>query len=198
MDYKGYNFEAWEIGGTLTSSQYERVIDILEEFKPKRICELGAGQSTIIFEKYIEKSKSDFFSIEHDENYSSSNSVMFQLVENTNITIGNNTYENTNKYDGFENWLIKQDKFDFVLIDGPYGYNANYDYTRIQLLSFIILDKISDKSVVICHDTERINMKSTLSEFEKYLLDKGFKYIKDIMKGDINGARELTIYNISL
>jgi 16S rRNA G966 N2-methylase RsmD len=198
MDYKGYNFEAWEIGGTLTSSQYERVIDILEEFKPKRICELGAGQSTIIFEKYIEKSKSDFFSIEHDENYSGSNSVMFQLVECTNITIGNNTYENTNKYDGFENWLIKQDKFDFVLIDGPYGYNANYDYTRIQLLSFIILDKISDKSVVICHDTERINMKSTLSEFEKYLLGKGFKYTKDIMKGDINGARELTIYNISL
>ena len=196
MNYKGYDFNAWGIGGTLTSGQYEKVIDVLEEFKPKRICELGAGQSTLIFEKYIKDRRSDFFSIEHDNRYKRNNSVMFNLIENTNITIGNNLYLNTNKYDGFEKWLINQDKFDFVLIDGPYGFNESYRYTRIQLLSFILLDKISDKSVVICHDTERVNMRATLSEFEKYLFDKGFKYSKEVINGDFNGARELTMYNI--
>jgi hypothetical protein len=39
----------------MTPKQYEIMIDLLEETKPKRICELGSGQSTEIFEEYQNK-----------------------------------------------------------------------------------------------------------------------------------------------
>jgi hypothetical protein len=56
----------------------------------------------------------------------------------------------------------------------------NYTYSRVQLLSFIILDKIADNSIVIFHDSERINAKKTLDEFECLLGEKGYVYTKSI------------------
>lgn len=38
--------------GMMTRCQYEKLIDMLDEIRPMRICELGSGQSTEIFEKY--------------------------------------------------------------------------------------------------------------------------------------------------
>ena len=92
---------------------------------------------------------------------------MFNLVENTSINIGKEFYSNINKYDGLENWLSNQDKFDFVLIDGPFGYGfrENYDYGRVQLLIFVALDKLQDNAIILVHDTERINMQRTLTKF---------------------------------
>ena len=53
--YKSYDFQVNEIGGTMLEDEYNKMIDILEAFKPHRICELGSGQSTQIFEKYSSK-----------------------------------------------------------------------------------------------------------------------------------------------
>lgn len=198
MTYKGYEFEAWKIGGTLTEYEYHKMIDILEKCSPKRICELGSGQSTLIFEKYCEKYNNVVFnSIEHDETYKRKNSIIFPLIENTEINVNGHVYGDCNKYDGFEEWLKQQNKFDFILIDGPYGYDfrLKYTYSRVQLLSFIELDKISDKAVVLYHDSERDNAKTTLNEFEKLIFERGFEYTKEVINENEN--RELTIYNLS-
>jgi hypothetical protein len=56
------------------------------------------------------------------------------------------------------------------------------------------LDKLSDKSIVLYHDSERGNAKTTLEEFERLLLENGFKFKKELVNA--NNTRELTIYNI--
>ena len=49
MNYKDYTYE--HTNCAMTPIQYEHLIDLLKNFKPKRICELGSGESTKIFEK---------------------------------------------------------------------------------------------------------------------------------------------------
>lgn len=196
MEYKGYEFQSCIYGGTMTDEEYIRMIDILEEFNPNRICELGSGQSTLLFEHFCKNKCKKLFSIEHDEEYKREDTVLFPLIENTEVDIDSHIYGDCNKYDGFEEWIERQDKFDFVLVDGPigYGFRESYKYSRVQLLSFIIFDKLNDESIVLYHDSERENSKTTLSEFERLLLEKDFSFEKELLNE--NNMRELTIYRI--
>lgn len=196
MIYKDYTFNPDKCGGTMTEEEYMKMIDILEDFSPNRICELGSGQSTLVFEQFCKFHGKRMFSIEHDEAYKRENTVMLPLIEGTEINVNGKTYGDCNRYDGFEEWLKKQGRFDFILIDGPIGYAFRelYKYSRVQLLSFVLLDKISNKAVVLYHDSERGNAKTTLKEFEKLLSEKGFKFKKELVNA--NNTRELTIYNI--
>lgn len=91
--------------------------------------------------------------------------------------------------------MSNQDKFDFVLIDGPFGFDfrENYNYGRVQLLSFAILDKLSDNAIIFVHDTERINMQRTLTEFEILLISNNFNFNKQI----INEIPQLAIFKIN-
>ena len=195
MIYKGkYKYFVGTM--TMTNKEYISMINILEDFKPKRICELGSGQSTQIFETYCDKYNAKLYSIEHDEHYKRDSTIVLPLIdEETSININEHIYESCNKYNGLEEWLEKQDKFDFILIDGPYGYSfrESYVYSRIQLLSFVLLNKISDNAYVLYHDSERNNAKTTLKEFEKLLNEYKFTFDKNV----IINIPELTIYKIN-
>lgn len=192
MIYKNYTYKSFV--GTMTNDEYNELIDILEEFKPNRICELGSGQSTIIFEQYKNKYNCELYSIEHDINWiNNDTTILMPLIdEESNININGHIYESCNKYDGLENWLNNQDKFDFILIDGPfgYGYRENFKYSRIQILSFVLLNKIEDNAYILYHDSERNNAKTTLNEFETLLKENNFEFNKKV----INDIPELTIY----
>ena len=194
MNYLGYNFKSFS--GTMTENEYINMIDILEDFKPKRICELGSGQSSQIFETYCDKYNAKLYSIEHDEMWKRKDSVLLKFIDyETFININGHIYKSCNKYEGFEEWLEQQDKFNFILIDGPigYGYRELYKYSRIQILSFILLNKISDSAYVLYHDSERNNAKTTLKEFERLLNEYKYVFNKQI----INDIPELTIYKIN-
>ena len=118
MNYLDYNFDVYP--GTMEKNEYIPMIDILEDFKPKRICELGSGQSTRIFETYCDKYNAKLYSIEHDEMWKRKDSVLLKFIDyETFININGHIYKSCNKYEGFEEWLEQQDKFNFILIDGP-------------------------------------------------------------------------------
>lgn len=194
--YKEYRFHC-DIG-TMTPLQYIRMITILEDFKPKRVCELGSGISTDIFDVYGKKVNCVRYSIENDPYYlRHENTILMPL--------------DCDKYDGLEGWLEKQDKFDFVLIDGPneaVPFNTrDLEYARIQLFDFVLMDKLNDKAVVMYHDSEREVAQRTLNEFERLLRSSGFAYSKEIVmegdkevieynKGILGMCPELTIYKI--
>ena len=196
MNYLEYNFESFL--GTMSENEYISMINILEKFKPKRICELGSGQSTNIFEIYCDKYNAKLFSIEHDENYIKPSTILLPLIDKeTSININNHIYNSCNKYDNLEKWLKTQDKFDFILIDGPFGWGERelYKYSRIQILSFVLLDKISDNAYILYHDSERNNAKTTLNEFERLLNIYKYEFNKKIINE--NEYPELTIYKIN-
>lgn len=207
-DYK-YNVDMY----SLLDFQANELIDIITEVQPKRICELGISNTTQIFRRYKELNKDNFnvelFSIDDNDVIElkkletlKDNIIILPIKDETNITINNKLYNNCNIYEGFENWLSNQEKFDFIFIDGPVGFNfkksyikETYNYSRVQLLSFIALNKISDNCIIIYHDSERKGARETLKEFE-ILLDKfNFKFEKEIRCENL--MKEMTIYKIN-
>ena len=93
-----------------------------------------------------------------------------------------------------EDWLKTQDKFDFILIDGPFGYGkrTEYTYSRIQILSFVLFDKISDDAYILYHDSERSNAITTLNEFERLLNEKNISF----KKTELGKILKLTLYHL--
>lgn len=199
-NYKDYTYRASYGGGTMFFNQYNTIIDLLQSQKPKRICQLGCGQTTNIFQQYCTKNKDIIlFSIEHDGHWAHINTILFPIVQKSNITILGNIYNNTNYYRGFEEWLSTQKPFDFISIDGPpgWGFRQNYKYGRVQILSFILLNKINHNSIVLFHDSQRRNAKNTLAEFQKLLKEKEFNFQKNIIRPVFNcNSAWLTVYFI--
>lgn len=209
FNYKDYSF--WCEIGMMTPLQYIRMINLLEEYKPKRICELGSGQSTDIFNVYAKKEGAITYSIEHDIYWNTHKSSMMPLVENTYLIVNAHTYGTCTRYEGLELWLEKEDKFDFVFVDAPNDgipFNPlNLKYARVQTLDFVLMNKLTDESIVMYHDSERESAQNTLNEFEKLLNEYGYSYEKEIIiekdkeiiehnKKVLGVCPELTIYKI--
>ena len=208
--YKEYDFKC-DIG-MMTPYQYIRLINLLEEYLPNRICELGSGQSTNIFKKFCEKNNSLSYSIENDVQYNKYDSIMMPLIENTSLGVADKVYDRCTIYDGLESWLLNQDKFDFVFVDAPNDgipFNTQgLKYARIQLFDFVLLDKLNDASIVMYHDSERDVSQHTLNEFECLLKENEFMFDKEVVvekdveiyeynKKILGVCPELTIYYIN-
>lgn len=208
IEYKGYHFSC-DIG-MMTPCQYKKMIDYLELYGPKRIIELGSGQSTKILSQFSFYNHSFVFSIEHDLHYKNETNLYFPLKEITSLEISKYKYDNCTIYDGLEDWLITQNKFDFILVDGPNDVifnNQNLTYGRIQLLSFTILNKLNDDCIVMYHDSEREIAQNTLKEFEILLFENNYTFDKEIIRESdkeiyeyhkkvLITCPELTIYKI--
>lgn len=180
----------------MSEQQYRALIDVLEQNKPSRICELGCGSSTRIFEQYCEKYHTSLTSIEDDKAWARKDTILMPVIEHDSLKLGDHVYSDCNRYDGLEAWLVSQDPFDLVMIDGPkgYGFREQYKYSRVQLLSFVLMNKLSKTATVLYHDSERNNAKTTLNEFERLL---GQKFNKSII--EFNPPRksaQLTIYQL--
>ena len=142
---------------SLTKIQFIFLIGLLEKFRPNNICEFGAGESTKIFETYAEKYNKSFLNIEQDKNYLYKSSKHFPLKQETSLIINGITYPRNGIYEGLENFFrnYKDEKFDFVLIDGPFANqdNKKYEYVRLQMVYFIEFDLLQDKGYFLIHDS---------------------------------------------
>ena len=161
---------------SITYIQGMLLIGILEKFRPNSICEFGAGESTKIFETYCEKYNKKLLNIEHDIKYKRKDSKLFNLIENTDVVINNIKYENTNKYEGLEDFFKNyKGKFNFVFIDGPFGVNHDYKYTRIQMIDFLEFDLLENHGYFLIHDTERINAQNSIKILLSLFKEKGYE-----------------------
>lgn len=190
--FKEYNINSM----SFTNIQCNILNNFLNKYEPKNICEFGCGVTTGIFLDYKKENNCNILSIDHDKKYiKHNNTKIFELYENTNVYINkDHKYINTNKYYGLEKYLQTiNNKFDFICIDGPFCWNKNYDYGRIQMLDFIIYDLIDDNCIFMVHDAERNNIKHTLEIFEYELTKNNFKFI---VYSDYSREKRLRIYRI--
>lgn len=185
FSYKNYSFNC-DIG-TMTPYQYIVMICTIEALNPSRICELGSGVSTKIFDEYIKKYGGNRYSIESDSSYANNyNALLMPTVVGRRLKICGQEYKNCVLYEGFEDWLSKENGFDFIFIDGPNDgiptNDGNIYYSRIQLLDFVLMDKLNNGCTVMYHDSERDITQHTLNEFERLLKDKNYKFSKEVIK----------------
>lgn len=182
LKYKENNF-------SITKRQIEYICQFLCFYKPKSILEFGAGVSSQIFIDYSNENNANFINIENDDKWMTSHSIKHKLIEYSPYTIDDIEFNNVNYYENLtEN--IKDNKYDFVLIDGPIGWEQIYEYTRVQLLE--IIPYLADNCVVMVHDTQRHSAKNVLKIFENKI-DKDYIYFK---LDDNLDCRNMTIYNM--
>ena len=181
IEYRGYEFKEW-FSGTMRDCQYKKMIDLLEQRKPKRICEVGCGTSTFIFEHYCEKYNAHLESIEHESKYLRKNGTLLRVDEYVEYKIEDEYFFPCNHYKGFTKWLQNQEPFDFVLIDGPCTHGLRerkYEYGRVQCVAFPILNKLTDNSILIMHDSERKQEANTLIRLEDVFKRYNYNFIRE-------------------
>ena len=166
-------------GGAANYSLLFMILVTLNYAKPRKILELGIGQSsklTCAYAKFNQEN-TKLQIIEHDQAWI--NTMFEQLKPSENINIIKKDmvkicYNNTENdiYEDLSD-VINGMNYDFVLIDGPYGYNSVYP--RMNILDLIPNNLASD-FVIILDDAERQGERNTAQLIFNKLNDAGIKY----------------------
>ena len=157
---------------------------VLDEVKPKNILELGLGQTSKLTTQFVDYfSDSNLIIVEGDQNWIDHFSNSLNLNKNVEIvqrnleTFNHNGTENL-RYANL-NDVVKDDKFDLIIIDGPQGFIMDPEprelvYSRANIWN--ILDNLSQDFIIIMDDYNRDGEKNTMKHVEDLLTEKGITY----------------------
>ena len=155
--------------------------------------DLGLGQTTKITTQYAKYFKDVKLSVlEGDANWIEVFSKNLDLSENVNIIpmdLETFTYDDSEniRFKGV-NDAVKNEKFDFIIIDGPQGYIDNDNgrkllkYSRTNVWE-LIPDNLADDFIIIIDDYERDGEKNTFNRIEDLLKEQGIEYYTYYSKG---------------
>lgn len=171
---------------------------ILDKMQPKRILELGYGQSTRLISQYAKANQQvEHFVVEHDSNWIEFFSKKQEPFTNTRIVeldterVTYHEAENVLVFSGFEEEFSKL-KFDFIIIDAPFGAEPDYNrkiMSRIDVLR--ILPTCLERSfVIILDDFERQGERTTAAEIDMILKVSGIEF----KTGTYSGSKDTKIW----
>lgn len=179
----------WAVGYPYLYAMYR----ILNEVKPVRILELGLGQSTRMIAQYVAFYQNvSHFVVEHDNEWIDFFQRDFALSENSKIVKLNWNFEKYNEaesvrvYDGCGE-QFKNDKFDFISIDGPFGGDMK-QYARIDVLK-LLPSCLAENFIIMIDDTERLGETNTVKEMIKKLDENAIK----CCVGRYSGQKDCTV-----
>lgn len=164
---------------------------VLDEFHPKSILELGLGQTTTMTSSYA-KAYPDIFVnvVEHDSEWISFFRKKHDLSSNVDICqlpiVYDGRYKDDDEvvsYKGFAD-AFRGQKFDLIIIDGPFGGLAKR-YSRVDILS-IFPDCLKDSFVLFIDDSQRAPERNTIKEIKNCLDQKKIKFAKGEYRGEKN------------
>ncbi len=140
----------------------------LDEFRPKRILEIGLGQSTRVIGAYAEYFHAQHYIVEHDKDWieffldkhgAKKDTEIVWLERKETIYKGRwvHTTAPIKYYDKFAETLT--DKiFDFIFVDGPQG---SEEYSRVDIME-ILPECLADSFVIMVDDSERPGERKTI------------------------------------
>ncbi len=162
----------WAVGYQYLYVMYR----VLNEVKPKKILELGLGQSTRVISQYV-KSQNNIkhYVVEHDIEWEEFFKKSFTLPNQTELIrlplVEESLYSDDKVicYGDFKE-TFKEKKFDFISIDGPFGGKAQI-YSRIDVLK-ILPDCLDSSFVILLDDYNRSGEQKTAELMENLLREK--------------------------
>ena len=165
---------------------------ILNEVKPKRILELGLGQSTKLISQYAASDSTvEHTVVESSQDWINFFSNSYHLPKNTKIEKLDYKiipYKNseTRIFDCFyEKFTGKI--FDFILIDAPLGVDMK-ECSRIDVLN-ILPECIDGDFIILIDDTERLGETNTLADIRKLLDANSISFAE----GSYGGMKKSTL-----
>lgn len=173
----------------------------LNACKPSTIIELGLGQTTHMLSQYntwyninADKQKEclcNLLTFEHDSEWieffkTQSKVALYiyqcKLVKDTSVVIDCETYEHVNYYSNFTNLANIEKKYQFVVIDAPFGTKP---YSRIHVLELIANDLIdTNHFVIMIDDMNREGEQNTFKKCQEMLKVRGVKFKTQIYSGE--------------
>lgn len=163
----------WAVGYPALYVMYR----VLNEARPKRILELGLGQSTRMIAQYAAAHEDvEHIVVEHDAEWIAFFKNDFALSERTKIVqldremVPYKDAEAVRVFKGFQEAFAGQE-FDFIFIDAPLGGDMK-QYARIDVLG-LLPECLSEDFVVMMDDAERSGETRTLAEMQKCLEQAG-------------------------
>ncbi len=167
--------------GAATYSFLYILLLILEKIQPKNILEFGLGQTTILTTQYAKYKNPDAILsvIDHDEAWINAMSEQIPTAENIKIIkrdleqFSLNNTQNDKYYNLQE--ITSDKKFDFIIIDGPYGFDRLYPRTNILDL---IPNNLAEDFVIILDDAERVGEQNTAKLIFEKLDENNIQYYK--------------------
>lgn len=181
---KSFSPGRWAVGYQYLYAVYR----ILNAVKPKKILELGLGQSTKLLSQYAKANKDvKHIVVEHDQEWIDFYKKENEVSENTEILKLEREYrkyKNDDKVLAFKDFKenLKGQKFDFISIDAPLGANAKI-YARVDVLE-ILPECLEEEFVIVIDDYNRKGEKNTVSEIERILKEHNISYCKGIYYGE--------------
>lgn len=173
LKYKGFSLTCMAIDYSLAYT----ISRVLNTMRPQKILECGLGQSSRIIHQYANYYNYSAITCEHDKDW-----VKFFLEEisnhyNINIQLFQlkEIYYNGEKtltYKGF-NERFKNEKFDFIFVDGPWGSDH---YSRSQIISIAENNLDKNKFCIILHDANRPGEQESIQEVFAILDKQQIKY----------------------
>ena len=181
---KSFSPGRWAVGYQYLYAVYR----ILNAVKPKKILELGLGQSTKLLNQYAKANKDVKHTVvEHDQEWIEFYKKENEVSENTEILKLEREYrkyKNDDKVLAFKNFkeILQMQKFDFISIDAPLRANAKI-YARIDVLE-ILPECLEENFVIVIDDYNRKGEKNTVNEVERILKEYNISYCKGIYYGE--------------
>ena len=164
---------------------------VLYDYKPKRIIELGLGESTKFISTYLDNYllESEHHIVEHDKewvdffNFNFPLSNKSQIINCPIITKDIKGYQ-SHYYDDLETVIIG--KYDLYIVDGPFGSER---YSRYNIISFVKTFVDGDDFIILMDDTNRKGENDTKNDIISILKDKKINFYT----GDYSGNKCVTV-----
>lgn len=164
---------------------------ILSDYKPKKILDLGLGESSKFISAYIENYlfDSSHTIVEQDKNWIDSFQERFKLSANSKtihcpLDLKDINGFEVNMYKDFDERITG--KYDLYIVDGPFG---SLRYSRYNIVSKVEEFNIEDEFIILIDDTHRQGEKDTFEDIVKILKNKKIH----VFIGDYIGNKTNTI-----
>lgn len=173
--------------GAVDYSVLYSIYKIVDLMRPKSILEFGLGQSSKLIHQYAAyNSKAEVITVEHDVQWVSffkqTNPNIAKLLYIQMLELIESEYKGQKvlTYSDIHD-VFGGNKYDFIIVDGPYGYGPYY-YSRPQIIDLI--ECLDDDFCIIIDDYNRIGEKNTVDELFKLLNIKEIDYAFVIIEGE--------------
>lgn len=166
---------------------------VLNEMRPRRILDLGLGQTSRMIGQYAASDSSvEHCIVEHNPAWVSFFQNDYTLPGNSRIVlldqemIAYKETETVRVFKGFREAFAGQ-VFDLISVDAPLGGDMKR-YSRIDVLG-ILPDGLAENFVILIDDCERTGERNTVREIEACLSESGIEYAK----GKYTGAKDMVL-----
>lgn len=174
LKYKSFSLGEWAADYRLMYT----IFRTLNAEKPKNIIEFGLGQTSKMIHQYAQYYHACAITYEHDENWiqffneskEGDYPINIKLTELDHVLY--KEYETLTYKDCLQSFADQ--KFDFIIVDGPFG---SEHFSRSQLIE-LVENNLSHRFCIIMDDYERLGEKETISEVERILQSKTLDYRK--------------------